>query len=349
MKKNSFIGIVFLVAVLMLVPVSVFAQEANPPASQPPVSQPLIREGTFAVRLANALNLSTTTDEVEAESALGTVGISPRNGWIADYPVTPDVIGELETSISTAVDNGTLSIPKDQALNTLNKVEAEVNTPVAPYSGEAVSQAPPSYENYPNPTIINNYYNTYGPPVVTYYPPPPDYYYLYSWVPYPFFWDTFFCTGFFILVDFHRVSFVDRRVVLVTNHFVDIDRHRVFRIDPVQRFEGRTFAGIGAPRTFRPLSTGVRTAPRTIFNRNAIERARGEGRVFTPPSARSAPQGRFTRPPAGPIMRQTVPRSPGPTRQMAPPGRSQMAPPARQSAPPRAVPGGRGGAQIPGR
>lgn len=359
MSRSSLIGVLFLAAVFFMAPFSALAQteQGNPTASQPPVSQPLVREGTFAVRLANALNLSSTLDEVEAENALGAVGISPRNGWVADYPVTPDIIGELESSVSDSVDDGRLSMSKDDALNTLSKVESELNTPVSPYTGEAVSEAPPKYESYPDPTVINNYYVNYGPPIVTYYPPPPAYYYLYNWVPYPFYWGNFFCTGFFILVDFHRPVVFDRRVVVVTNHFVDPARHRAFRIDPINRFHGRTFAGIGAPRNQRFLNTGIRSGPRTIFNRNEIERARGEGRVFTPPSARR-PQGGLARPSTPPVMRSpgtraapprpsVGPRSPA-GRSSVPPGRTVI-PPERSTSPGRQAPAGRGQPQIPGR
>jgi hypothetical protein len=58
----------------------------------PPAAVPLVREGAFALNLA-ALSLDHPTSEVEAESILGTAGIAPSNGWIADYPVTPDIIG----------------------------------------------------------------------------------------------------------------------------------------------------------------------------------------------------------------------------------------------------------------
>jgi hypothetical protein len=36
-------------------------------------------------------------------------------------------------------------------------------------------------------------------------------------------------------------------IPVVTNYFVDPRVHRAFRIDPVRRFRGVTYAGIGAP------------------------------------------------------------------------------------------------------
>jgi hypothetical protein len=101
---------------------------------------------------------------------------------------------------------------------------------------------------------------------VTYYAPPPDYDYLYTWVPCPFWWVDFWFAGFFILHDFHRIEFVNHRTVFISNHFNDIREHRVFRVDAVSRFHGRTFAGIGASHRGSFISTGVPRSERTIFN-----------------------------------------------------------------------------------
>jgi hypothetical protein len=101
---------------------------------------------------------------------------------------------------------------------------------------------------------------------VTYYAPPPDYYYLYVWVPYPFWWGGFWFGGYFMLHDFHRHFREHGHVYTVTNHFRDANANRVFRIDPEKRFQGRTFAGIGAPRSSNLVNTGVRSAPERIFN-----------------------------------------------------------------------------------
>jgi hypothetical protein len=40
-------------------------------------------------------------------------------GWIADYPVTPDIIGELQSSIGAAADSGRLALNKDAAMMAL--------------------------------------------------------------------------------------------------------------------------------------------------------------------------------------------------------------------------------------
>ncbi|MBI5100452.1 MAG: hypothetical protein HZB33_01255, partial [Nitrospirae bacterium] len=88
MKKGIILLVYALVISLGLVVGDVYSEP-------PPVSAPLIREGAFALKLAEALGLGHPESEVEAESMLGAAGVAPRNGWIADYPVTPDIIGEL--------------------------------------------------------------------------------------------------------------------------------------------------------------------------------------------------------------------------------------------------------------
>src|SRR5512137_269998 len=88
------------------------AQQATPP----PVAQPLAREGEFAFKLADRLKMGLLGSEAEAESALASAGIAPRNGWIADYPITPDIAGELETAIIQATDSGRLALSRDEAL-----------------------------------------------------------------------------------------------------------------------------------------------------------------------------------------------------------------------------------------
>ncbi len=258
----------FVVSLLLfLLPAIVLAQSEPPKPGAPPVGQVLVSEGDFAVKLGAALAVVTTDDEVEAESKLGELGISPRNGWIADYPVTPDIIVELQDSVANAADAKKIPMGKDEALKKLTYVTAGLGLSVRPYAAAtAYAPTPASCENYPNPIAINNTYVTEGPPVVTYYCPPPDYYYLYSWVPCPFWWFDLWFPGFFILNDFHRVVHIRNRVVVITNHFNDLRTHHAFRIDPVERFRGKTFAGIGVaqPRDFIP--TGVPRSERTIFN-----------------------------------------------------------------------------------
>lgn len=273
MKRCSALTGMFVISslLLLIVPVVVIAQTEPVKTSMPSIGQHLVREGAFAVKLADSLGIISTKDEVEAESKLGEMGIAPRNGWIADYPVTPDIVVELQDSVRAAADANKININKNEALKRFNSVNNELNLDIRPYTaGENVAQNQPNIENYPNPTVINNYYNEQGPPVVTFYTPPADYYYLYSWVPSPFWCFDFWFPGFFILNDFHRVVHIGNRVHFVSNHFNDFRRNRVFRIDPGARFQGRTYGGIGASRSRGFLATGVQHSDRRIFNGGPI-------------------------------------------------------------------------------
>lgn len=248
-----------------LLPVMARAEQTK--ATPPPISQPLVTEAALAVSLASALGISSTTDEVTAESSLGEVGIAPLNGWIADYPVTPDIVGEVRESVAAAAAAGNLSIGRDEALKRFGDVIAGLDLSVRAYAGgESVIEKPLSCETYPNPSMINSAYGSEGPPIVTYYCPPPDYYALYAWVPYPFWWTDFWFPGFFVLKDFDRHVHVRHHFSHFSNHFVGRDRHRTFRIDPVERFRGRSFTGIGVRQSRGTISTGVPQSSRTIFN-----------------------------------------------------------------------------------
>lgn len=252
---------------LLSLPAVVGAQAGAATAEPAPIAQQLVREGALAVKLVTALGLGATDDETEAENQLSHVGIMPRNGWIADYPVTPDIIGELQKSVGESADAGKLSIGRDEALKRFDGANAELRLAIKPHEADKSYQPKLEIaEAYPDPGVINNYYVTEGPPVVTYYAPPPGYYYLYSWVPYPFWWTGFWFPGFFVLNDFHRTIVVNHRVHFVSNHFRDVGAHRVFRIDPVRRFDGRTFSGIGVRDRRGFISTGVPRSDRTIFN-----------------------------------------------------------------------------------
>jgi hypothetical protein len=262
---------------LTLIPLVCQAEPEQSGPGLPPISQQLVREGDFAIKLHDALGLGTAQDETEAESGLGQAGITPRNGWIADYPVTPDIVGEIQQTVGDAAANGKIALGRADALQRLAALDAELSLGVSPQTavgtGEVQDQAPA--QDYPNPTVVNNYYQTEGPPIVTYYAPPPDYYYLYGWIPYPFWCAGFWFPGYFILHDFHRSFHAHNRVSFVSNHFNDLRGHRVFRVDPVARFNGRTFAGIGVRNHRGFISTGVPRSQRTIFNAPRAQAAPG--------------------------------------------------------------------------
>jgi len=247
---------------LLLMPLAVYAQTNQASQEAPPVSQALVPEGDFALKLAPALGLGTPNSEAQAEDMLTSAGIAPKNGWIADYPITPIVIGELQNAVTGAADTHKLPMGKDDALTAFHNVTVEFGLAVVPGS-------PGQYaENQPQPdsAMIDNYYSEEGPPVVTYYPPPWDYSYLYAWVPYPFWWGGFFFSGFFCLHDFHGFHHNH----LISNHFVVAGTHTVAVVDPVSHTAASVSHTAGpVSRTVSFSSTTTRNSAASIFNRSA--------------------------------------------------------------------------------
>jgi hypothetical protein len=227
---------------MFMMPFAVYAQSEQQGTQAPPVAPALVREGDFAIKLVSGLRIGTAQNEADAETMLGSSGIAPKNGWIADYPVTPDIIGELQNAVSVAAGSQRLPMGKDEALKALQNLTGEFGlNVVADTSGKYSENQPPTSPQYTEPAVVNNYYYEEGPPVVTYYPPPWDYYYLYAWVPSPFWCSGFFFPGFFILHDFHRTVIFAHRAVVVTNHVFDHGTRRVVVIDPVRRIRGSGF------------------------------------------------------------------------------------------------------------
>ena len=97
----------------------------------PPAAQSLVREGSFAMKLVEALKIGEVKSEAEAESRLASVGIAPRNGWIADYPLTPDIIGELQNAIGAAADSGKLAMKKDEAIKAFQDLITDIQSQYA--------------------------------------------------------------------------------------------------------------------------------------------------------------------------------------------------------------------------
>jgi hypothetical protein len=264
------------IAGLLLMPLAGYAQSEQKTSTGPPVAQPLVREGEFAVELVQALKIGTAQNEADAETMLTSSGIAPKNGWIADYPVTPDIVGELQKAVVAAAGSQKLPMGRDEALNSLQRVTEQLGLPVVADTSVQPAQSgpPPTTYSEENPNVVNNYYYDYGPPVVTYYPPPPDYYYLYAWVPYPFWSSGFFFTGFFCLHDFHRIIVVNNVTKIITNHTSIPGRGGLpYAIDPPSRATGRGLRteNISHPGEFN--SAEARKGAQAIFNRS-VERAR---------------------------------------------------------------------------
>ena len=133
------------VGFLFLIPVISYAQPEQNVQMAPPASQVLIREGDFAIKLVEVLRLGTAKNEAEAESMLASAGIAPKNGWIANYPLTPDIIGELRRAIGAALDSGKIAMKKDEALKAVQiLIDNQWRMPAAP--GEEQTR---EYGEYP--------------------------------------------------------------------------------------------------------------------------------------------------------------------------------------------------------
>jgi hypothetical protein len=236
---------------LLLLPLEVTVYSQQGTNDSPPVSQALVREGDFAFELVESLKLGVSRDEAQAESTLAYLGIVPRNGWIADYPMTPDIIVEVLDTTGAAAGSGKLSLSRSDAEEAVRTVTAKLGLPVTAAGDDQTQYASTEdYSYYYDTTAIDNYYEDQGPPVITYYTPPWDYYYLYSWVPFPFWCGGFFFGGFFVQHDFDRVVRVhthfNRNNVFVnrtmdkraTNHLPGTAPGQVARVDPVARSTG---------------------------------------------------------------------------------------------------------------
>jgi hypothetical protein len=295
MKKVFIRRIFVLVAGLLwlLLPAMVHAQGDVAAYASPPIEQPLVREGTFAVKLSTALGLGTTVNEAEAENRLASVGIAPLNGWIADYPVTPDIIGELQKAVGDAANTGKISMDRYEALERLADVSAELDLQIQPNNADVTAQTlPGESETYSGPGDLEDYYYETGPPIVTYYAPPPYYYSYYLWVPYPFWCYGVQFPGYYILRDFHRPIHYGNRTVIVSNQFRDSRSHKVLRINPATRYY-MSFRGMGSPhhRNIFPTAVpqnrnshlNVQRAPAGTVH-GSYGRYSATSRSFTPPS-----------------------------------------------------------------
>ncbi len=276
MKKSLSI---LMAAGLIMYPFAAFSEDYGSPTSQPqqqapPVAQTLVREGDFAIRLAAQLDLGNPADEASAEDVLTVAGVVPDNGWISDYPVTPQIMGQLQTAIARSASEKKIPLTAEEAIKGLYYLAVQMNLPVPANavspSQEAGSSAVQLPTEAPNPTIVNEYYYDAGPPIVTYYPPPSDYLYLYDWVPYPAWWAGFWFPGFYICHNFTTTivvtngpfihgPFVPRRAI-VSNHFIDRVSGRVAVVTPVTR------AGDGRIRPVTMLRTEGGSLFRTVHD-----------------------------------------------------------------------------------
>lgn len=261
---------------LLLVPAMVLAQNGMPATEAPPIEQVLVREGDYARRLVQVLRLDDADSEVEAEERLAGIGIAPSNGWIADYPMTPDVTMEVQEAVTKAAELGQLPLSSDEALVLVQNLNSELGLSIY-CDAYAADVAGGGYGQYYDEGFIQDYYYDYGPPVVTYYPPPWDYTYLYSWVPYSFWWGSFGFAGFFILNDFHRVVVINRgiprghppRYKMISNHYMDRGTGRFKKVDPLARYSGDRQRHAQTPlRSTRHASSHTKGGAASILSRS---------------------------------------------------------------------------------
>jgi len=291
---------------------SVNAQSSS--SKPPPIEQPLVSEGEFAVEKATALKLNSPHDEAAAESSLAGINIAPRNGWISNYPMTPDIIAEVRESTARSASAGSLNISEADAAGIVDSVSTALNLPIkaadekynyeSSYSSTASSSseyqsssaaAPAKVSEYEEPSVVEvpeeEYYDGYGPPIVTYYPPPWAYAYLYDWVPWPFWWGGLGFGGFFILGDFDRNDHHHR----FTNHVTNANG-TVSRVNAVTRSTGMgtqsssTLAGASrSTQGIRLSSANAQADARTIMNRQAGSRAANTTSASTTPRNLDSP------------------------------------------------------------
>jgi hypothetical protein len=145
-----------------------YSQPGQSKAGPPPSGQNLVREGFFAMELAEVLKIGEVKSEAEAEDKLSSVGIAPKNGWIADYPVTPDIIGELRNAVGEAADSGKIAVKKDQALKAfedlITNIEGQHARVEPPIGGEPSPEPyydPYYFYYYPYPYYYGGYYYPY--------------------------------------------------------------------------------------------------------------------------------------------------------------------------------------------
>jgi len=273
---------IFILCSLLLIPDLVVAQTEQATGGKPPFEQPLIREGDMAVKLVEALGLGAPVSETEAESILASLDIIPGSGWIADYPVTPDIAEELQSDVVEAAESGKIAISKRVALKTFQDIMNGYEMPlITDASGQGSGET--AGPNYPDTSAESEYYYDEGPPVVTYYAPPADYAYLYTWVSYPFWWSDFWFPGYFILNDFdvpehrhkHGHGHDHDHGKFISNHFTDPKTGGTFRIEPGRKPHGGPFrAGTGLNKPF------PKEAPQAVSHTNHGQPATGTYKEF---------------------------------------------------------------------
>lgn len=289
-RKKEFLAF-FVAAVLIFSPSISYAQQSSSTAGSastalvernaPPVAQTLVPEGAFAMELAKVLGLGEAQDEAQAEKVLSAAGIEPSNGWISEYPVTPDMVVEIKKEVVDAAREERIDLNETEARQAVSDLLSGLKLNITEEDRASAANNRRPAELKPPVDVVDRYYELYGPPVVTYYAPPAPYIGRYVRVPRNFWWNGFFFSGFFVLNDFdRRIRFRNHRFV-VTNRLVNPFTHRVFVVDPVKRhFRSSVFAGRFTASTFgSPLIRQARPFTARRFDGSAFTRSRRGGFV----------------------------------------------------------------------
>ncbi len=283
--KRLFLSIITATLFLVSPSLTVASDYNSGSKTVPSVGQQVVREGDYAIELVQTLKIGPQEKETDAETALANIGIAPKSGWISNFPVTPDIIAQLQTAIAAAANAGKLPMNKADAEQAFAALNSKIGIEVAQagtgeqYTGD---------EAYTAPTVVENYYYDEGPPIITYYAPPPDFAYLYLWDPFPFWCGGFWFPGYYVLSDFdftfagyNGFTFTNRddfrfyrhhRWMLrgdrqISSHIIDPVTGHAVALDPVSKrpFVRTDFRPIGA-RSFAPVSRVALRGQRIIGN-----------------------------------------------------------------------------------
>jgi hypothetical protein len=178
--------IVALLAGALLFPLPAAAQYEPSEYDERVIAPAVVRQGDFALQLAQALALDIAPDdEDQAVYALVALGIEPAMGWQADYAMTPQIVTELRADVADAAATGRLGMDADAALAAFDGLLAELALPLPAESVPAYAGgAPPvGYAPYCDAGALQSYYGGVGLPIYSYCTPPVAYLHYYSWVP----------------------------------------------------------------------------------------------------------------------------------------------------------------------
>jgi hypothetical protein len=87
------------------------------------------------MELVEVLRIGEVKSEVEAESKLASVGIAPKNGWIADYPMMANIIGELRNAVGEAAHSGKIGMNREEAIRAFQDLITSMESQNAPGGG----------------------------------------------------------------------------------------------------------------------------------------------------------------------------------------------------------------------